>query len=522
MHRNWLKNGKLAETENRKPDLIKLIRKWGGVTIAYRRTMQESPAYRLNHEELIKAFEEGIYYTEGLEPEAVILDGDGQVQALRCAEISVLHSDDEPKQVLPARSILVATGARLNVAYEFEHRGTFLRQDRFEYQAYQQVNGDLQPADIQTHAHVKNHDFGAFTSYTKDGRLVTFLGDTHPLFHGSVVKAIASAKRVYPKITQALADKMSLGDEQEYRHFNEKIQRFFTAKVVSVLRHNHLVVELQVHAPMAAKNGGDAQFYRLQNFEVQASIKNGVLVQMEGVAVLGVKHPEDSNILSFFIVEKGASSKWVRDLKPSQSIALMGPTGARSPRLPKPSVILVVGDILSPAFLLSMAQKFRQENHRIWYVGQFTDLDDIYCRDRIEELCEKTQWLTSSENMVAALQQFDLSKVDQVWVIGSHCLLQQVRSARTQELHDLAAEIPVLGSVYGPMQCMMKGVCAQCLQWQIDPVTGKRTKAVYACSWQHQPLERVDIHHISERVSQNRCHETLNDLWADHFLFSKA
>src|SRR5262249_48375007 len=48
-------------------DLARLCRSWGGVSIAYRRSMEESPAYRLNHEEIIKALEEGICFVEDME-----------------------------------------------------------------------------------------------------------------------------------------------------------------------------------------------------------------------------------------------------------------------------------------------------------------------------------------------------------------------------------------------------------------------------------------------------------------------
>ena len=66
------------------------------------------------------------------------------------------------------------------------------------------------------------------------------------------------------------------------------------------------------------------------------------------------------------------------------------------------------------------------------------------------------------------------------------------------------------------MQCMLKGVCAQCLQWQIDPETGQRTKAVFACSWQDQPLEIVDIDHMAARQQQNGLHEHINQWWVDY------
>ena len=68
------------------------------------------------------------------------------------------------------------------------------------------------------------------------------------------------------------------------------------------------------------------------------------------------------------------------------------------------------------------------------------------------------------------------------------------------------------------MQCMLKGVCGECLQWQIDPETGKRTKAVFACSWQDQPLEIIDIDHIDERNLQNHVHEKLTELWLNYVL----
>jgi len=63
---------------------------------------------------------------------------------------------------------------------------------------------------------------------------------------------------------------------------------------------------------------------------------------------------------------------------------------------------------------------------------------------------------------------------------------------------------------------MLKGICAQCLQWQIDPATGQRTKAVFACSWQDQPLDIVDIDNLEERLSQNRLQEQLSNLWLDY------
>ena len=40
----------------------------------------------------------------------------------------------------------------------------------------------------------------------------------------------------------------------------------------------------------------------------------------------------------------------------------------------------------------------------------------------------------------------------------------------------LAGVVESTCAVHGMMQCMLKGVCSQCLQWQIDPATGHRAQ----------------------------------------------
>ncbi|MCD8499719.1 MAG: hypothetical protein LRY43_01025 [Gammaproteobacteria bacterium] len=77
----------------------------------------------------------------------------------------------------------------------------------------------------------------------------------------------------------------------------------------------------------------------------------------------------------------------------------------------------------------------------------------------------------------------------------------------------LPTHTKITASVHGQMQCMLKGVCAQCLQWQVDPDTGERTKAVFACSWQDQPIEMIDIDHLAVREKQNDCQKTINRLF---------
>ena len=67
------------------------------------------------------------------------------------------------------------------------------------------------------------------------------------------------------------------------------------------------------------------------------------------------------------------------------------------------------------------------------------------------------------------------------------------------------------------MQCMMKEICAQCLQPHRDPVTGKET-VVFSCFNQDQPLDRVDFAACASASRQNGVQEKLDALWIDRSL----
>jgi hypothetical protein len=76
-----------------------------------------------------------------------------------------------------------------------------------------------------------------------------------------------------------------------------------------------------------------------------------------------------------------------------------------------------------------------------------------------------------------------------------------------------------IGSINSPMQCMMKEICAQCLQPHVDPDTGK-TSYVFSCFNQDQPLDRVDWKALNARLSQNGVQEKLTAEWIDHCMVS--
>jgi hypothetical protein len=115
-----------------------------------------------------------------------------------------------------------------------------------------------------------------------------------------------------------------------------------------------------------------------------------------------------------------------------------------------------------------------------------------------------------------------LQDVSRIIAIGSDRMMAAVKMAR----HAGGALEPFLrkehvgiASINSPMQCMMKEVCAQCLQKHIDPVTGKE-EFIFSCFNQDQEMDKVDFPNLNARLRQNTVQEKLSNLWLDHLLES--
>ncbi len=536
-----------AAKENRAPDFLPLIRKWGGVTVVYRRRLQDSPAYLRNHEEVIKAMEEGIYYADKLSPKAAQLDKYGHVEKLVCEKMSV---DENGKLVannedinLDCRAIFVATGARPNIAYFFEHRGTF-ELNGPNYQTHEIIDGKLVTAENSENC--KHQDFGPFTSYEHDHKHVSFIGDTHPTFHGSVVKAVASGYRSYPKIVQSFGDRINeTGYSKEYDSFNKKIQDQLQPVLKSIERISKSAVELTIHAPMIAKRFNPGQMIRLQNYERLSQVYENTRLQTEAVPITGSKVDKEKGTVSLIVFDRGASSKVATTFKAGDAIAVMGPGGVRT-TIPENETVMVVADRLGATAMRSLGPELREHGNTVLLVVSLVDKDEIFCQDELESAADVVLWVANNGEAITTRRSEDLTttgdireaigtyargelsngtapiplqEVDSLHIIGSGCLVQRLRDLKNNGLKEQFAKNPATtGSVYSTMQCMLKGVCSQCLQWQIDPKTGERTKAVFACSWQDQPIDIVDLDNLQERLAQNRLQEHLTGQWLDYVL----
>ena len=231
---------------------------------------------------------------------------------------------------------------------------------------------------------------------------------------------------------------------------------------------------------------------------------------------------------------QGTSTKLLANLEQGDPLVVMGPTGVKATIIENQAVI-IIGGFLALVQLQSLFPALKAQGNQVYFFGCFKDQKDVVVIDELIEQCDLYEisvaetWFEHTKQLQAFIAQIDanpqflLHSECQVRVIGNDKLLQWIKAQRQMWLNDaLPEQTSWVGSVYGPMQCMLKGVCAQCLQWQIDPATGKRTKAVYACSWQDQPFDKIDIPNIEERLSQNHMQETLSNIWYDHQMMNNG
>ncbi len=528
-----------AAGEQRVPRIVALLKSWGGATIAYRKRLVDSPSYTLNHEEVQKALEEGIFFSEGLTPLRVELDAYGHARALR---LGIHRRADDGKWIecgevaLPAKTILVAAGTQPNTVLAREDAEHFALDGRY----FQAVDDDGKPVRPEK-AISKPNEVRVLLSRRPDGRCTSFFGDVHPSFFGNVVKAIGSAKQGYPVVSHVLSHVEPASGESDTL-FLAQLNDMLRATVHKVERLTSTIVEVVVHAPLAALRFRPGQFYRLQNFEVLAPRAEGTRLAMEGLALTGAWVDRQQGLVSTIVLEMGGSSDLCAVLKPGEPVVLMGPTGAPT-EIPTDETVVLAGGGLGNAVLFSIGQAMRAAGSRVLYFAAYKHMNDRYKIAEIEAASDAVIWCSDEEpgftpdrpqdktfvgNIVQAMhayasdalgpQPIPFADADRIIAIGSDRMMAAVARARHEVLKPfMKPHHFAIGSINSPMQCMMKEICAQCLQPQVDPETGKTTY-VFSCFNQDQPLDAVDWKALEVRLKQNGAQEKLTAEWIDHCL----
>src|ERR1035441_4002035 len=147
------------------------------------------------------------------------------------------------------------------------------------------------------------------------------------------------------------------------------------------------------------------------------------------------------------------------------------------------------------------AEALKQKGNRVIYFAGYKKKSDLYKREEVERSCDMVVWSVDEGekieprrpqdrsflgNIVQAMRAYaldelgetviSLQEINRIISIGSDRMMGAVKVARKTVLKEfLPADHEAIGSINSPMQCMMKEICAQCLQRHVDPNTGKES-----------------------------------------------
>ena len=545
-----------AEAAGEIPDFQPLIRQWGDVTMFYRKGMPDSPAYRQNHEEIAEALDEGIELAEGMSPVEAHMD---KFEHLNAVTFDKLEQEDGKwvntgKQLkVPLKSLFIAAGTSPNTIYQDEFPDTFEMDWKF-YQRYEpewvKNDPDLIAVDDETSPKIGKP--APFTSYHRSGRYITFYGDNHPVYAGNVVKAMASAKDGYPYVVKLFEEELSQLNpvdqpqrDLSLKDLQDRLDEDFLATVVEVNRLTPTIIEVIVKAPMQAQKFMPGQFYRVQNFEAHAPVIEDTVLATEGIALTGAWVDQEKGLISLIALEMGSSSRLCSTWKPGEEVVVMGVTGAPTD-IPVGKTVVLLGGGLGNAVLFSIGKALRAAGNHVIYFAGYKHPDDVFKVGDIEAASDVIVWSVDKAegvepipttrpqdksfvgNIIEAMIAYakgdlgetkhHLDDMDHLVVIGSDKMMEAVKVARSGILAPyIKKNHEAIGSINSPMQCMMKGVCAQCMCKHIDPESGEEY-FVYSCYNQDQELDRVDFPNLHARLRQNSVQEKLSNMWLDHLL----
>jgi NAD(P)H-flavin reductase len=363
---------------------------------------------------------------------------------------------------------------------------------------------------------------------------------------------MASAKHGYRYVTALFTDALATVDPAAQASRDAAWGRLVTtldgdllATVVRVERLTPTIVEVVVKAPAAARHFHPGQFYRLQNFEAlaaRARSKGEPPLLMEGIALTGAWVDKEQGLLSMIALEMGVSSRLIAYLKPGEPVVVMGPTGTPT-EIPHGEAVLLAGGGLGNAVLFSIAKALKDQGNKVIYFAGYKKGEDLYKREEIEASTDQVVWSTDMGveiapgrpqdshfrgNIVQAMVAYangelgevlvPMKTVSRIIAIGSDRMMAAVKAARHGVLQPhLRPDHVAIASINSPMQCMMKEVCAQCLQKHVDPVTG-REEFIFSCFNQDQLMDLVDFPNLNARLRQNTVQEKLSNRWLDHLL----
>lgn len=469
------------------------------VKILYRKKIQDSPAYRLNHEELNKALAEGIEFVENITPLEAELDEFGSVKNLKCAD----------GKSFECKTILVAAGTTPNLSPKLEDDLDFEIDEKY----FAEIDENHHHYPISHTARPK--DFSVITKIDDETKkAVSFFGDLHPNFEGNVVKAMKSAKVGHAEITRILE---LVTYKQEERDYKED----FLVRIEKVEALSEHIFEVSVKAPLLANQTEIGHIFRLQNYHAFAS-----KMVMEGIPITALSVDRDKGIISGIVVDTGGSTHLIKNFKAGEPCIFMGPSGTPT-EIPKNETVVLIGGGRGNQPLTKISAAMKAKGCHVIFFAGYRKNSFVVREEEMRKSCAELIISISDEtcadgrsqgSVIDAIKKFSFPKIDRIFTIGNDSMMHEIAKLR----HEISAlnQAPIaIASLNSPMQCMLKGICSQCLQKRKNDAG--EWEYFYSCSQQDQNMDSLDFTHLHNRCEQNSLSEKLSKMWIN-FLENEA
>lgn len=440
----FISHAKLFRKSKSSQDKIAIMQQLGGVTVCYRGKIKDSPAYKRNHEEIEHAKAARVNFLENLSPLEVIADEYHYACGIKFTD------SNKKVSTLPAKSVLVAIGTlSANV-----------------------INGDK----------------------------ISRFGDCDPQYSGSVVKALASSKKGYKKISNELLKyppKLNIN----FQTFSKSLDDTLKAKVYEIHSISPRVIKLVIESRLSTKNYSPGQIFRLQNF---ANHQNEF---MKPIPLNPYQVDKEKGLIYFMIKQVGNSTKLCAKLKTGEDISLMGPTGAAT-NIPKISTVTLIGYDIRNLALLPIAKKFKQQGSNVIFLAVYKKMSDKIYAGEIEALADKVIWVTEDE-LFEVLSESKLAEENKSKYYIAYVSAQLLIKLK-EYFQNLPFDNHIICNLPSPMQCMMQGICGQCIQKTTDS-----NGYIFACGCSEYTLEHFDPQYSLGRLKQNSLLEEIGRLYFD-------
>ncbi len=426
--KEFLEHAGLLSQAKTSQERKKHLKDWGGVTILYRKPLADSPSYRQSPHEVENALYEGIIIQEN----TVLKSWETKDNHL--TSLVVHNAQTNQEKTLPAKTLFLALGTKPNT--------TVLEEDPV---LKEKVSIPLTFYDSQKNEKHPSINPKApqpfFVHFSEEGKAITALGDLHPTYEGSVVKAMASAKQAAPIISQhihSLSNHTSLNLSTYADTFKTKITHAHLAS-------DH-ILELHIKAPAHVKHYQLGHFYKIQAYP------HSLLTFLNGKAITPLEVNKEKGTFKCLIHLKDSHQSISVSLP--EEVYLLGPIGAPL-KLREEEKVQVISNPLD-FYTLSLATALNKQN----------------------QLATFKLSASAPQSANAVLEkEFQLSQLLEARKPPTTLLIS--KKALTPEIkeHAQAKNLKILLLQASSLQCMMGGVCAHCLQ----PDPNHSGKWIFSC-----------------------------------------